>query len=255
MSIANLLVTNDYNLFANTMTLKEGNMSLIGATGLGGPTGSSGPQGLRGLSGATGMVGLQGFAGSTGLSGPSGALGLTGATGMGLGVTGLISVGDIPIFYSTNGTLQDLGLASNDVALLSSSNSFTGSNNTFNTITPSIINGTAINCTTFSGNGGAPTILPYQIYLGVGGTASLSGTSLCGLITLNQGSAPSFGPMAVITMPANFGTYAIFLSPADAGSASDFLSVYTTVDSGTQWTIHGFMSNTPDNFYYFLCSY
>lgn len=93
MSIANLLVTNDYNLFANTMTLKEGNMSLIGATGLGGPTGSSGPQGLRGLSGATGMVGLQGFVGNTGLQGVSGSLGLTGNTGIqgvsgGLGLMG-----------------------------------------------------------------------------------------------------------------------------------------------------------------------
>lgn len=138
------------------------------------------------------------------------------------------------------------------VPSLSGSNTFTGETNTFDNTT----NTTHLTATTLSGNGGIPTITPGPA-LGVGGTASLSGTSLCGLITLTTVGFPSPGVIATIDMPTNFGTYAIFLTPADnTESLYGFLGTYSTVNSATEWTINGgTVGGTISKLYYFLCSY
>jgi hypothetical protein len=188
MSIENILVPNNYNIFANSIVLKQGNLSLIGATGLQGPTGIQGLEGNTGLSGNTGPQGIQGFMGNTGLQGP---MGNPGATGL-MGTTGLISSGDVPDFFNSAGILQDSGISASNLPLLNASNTFTGSNNSFN----------SINCTTFAGNGGVPTVA-LASGAGSGASSGIQGNSLTGLLSIVTGTGASGGTLATMTMPAS----------------------------------------------------
>ena len=167
------------------------NLIMSGPTGPTGHTGATGPTGSTGATGPTGHTGATGPTGSTGATGPTGSTGATGLTGS-TGATGLTG---------STGATGPTGDVSNPMA------------DDLNANTHNIVNIKNVQLVHLIGSS-SPTIITDASGAGPGASASVNGSDLAGVITLNTVSVdtPVSGEIiCTLTFNTPYGTTPVVL--------------------------------------------